>query len=138
MDRIRLKANARAELINYSYEIGTPYARFLKEFHALQATAVGIGIADSKNRTAQLVFNYVKSLAKQLSVLKEGEALNPLGLFEYLAAENNLVRLDKESCDFLLKYINLGETDTRKMSSCKEDSKAQKGPKDTSFIIVKP
>lgn len=134
-------ANPQASLVKYSYEIGTPYARFLKQMSLLQAKAKNLALADSKKIMGQVVFNYIKELGEKVKVLKEKEILDPLSLFDYvahLAQEQNLVRLDKDSCDFLIKYINFDGTDQTKLSQCKELTNAQKGQKDSSFVVVKP
>lgn len=138
-------SNPKALLINYSYKIGTPYARFLKQMSAYQADAKQISLNDSKKIMAQVVFNYVRDLGEKAKTLKENDRLEPLSLFDYvakLAEENSLLHLDQISCEFLLKYINLNQvdqpSDKQKLSSCKEKFVTQKGQKDSSFVVVKP
>ena len=128
-------------LINYTYEIGTPYARFLVQFSQLQATAKGISIAESKKLTAKLVFDFIKEMAAQVSSLGENDTVDPLSLFKYvakLAEQDGLLKLDQNSCDLLLKYVNYKQEDQLKLMACKPKDSPQKDQKDTSFVIVKP
>lgn len=135
-EAFQFSKNPKADLINYSYQVGTPYARFLKQLSALQAAAKSIELSDSKKLVAQAAFNYMKELGLQIKTFEDEETIEPLSLFEYVAKlgqEKNLIQLDQASCSFLVKYI--------KQSQCKEQvskEKNQKGQKDSlSFVIVK-
>lgn len=137
-DAFQFSENPKAALINYSYQVGTPYARFLKQMSTLQAAAKGIEIVDAKKLVAQVIFNYMKELGAQIKTLKDDETIEPLSLFQYVAKlgqEKNLIQLDQASCGFLVKYINQNQTDQKKQSQCKQQT--QKGQKDSSFVIVK-
>lgn len=142
--------NPKSVLINYSYQVGTPYARFLKQLSSLQATAKSIELADSKKLVAQVIFNYMKDLGAKIKTFKDDDSIEPLSLVEYVAKlgqEKNLIQLDQASCNFIVKYMNQHQSDSKKQSQCKEAGKvqtdkqnnkqSQKGPKDTSFVIVK-
>lgn len=142
-DAFQFSENPKADLINYSYQVGTPYARFLKQLSALQASAKNIQLSDAKKIVAQALFNYMKALGVQTKTLKSDEMLEPLSLFEYVAQlgqDKNLIQLDQASCRFLLKYMNQNQNDPKTQSQCKEQTvatKSQKGKRDLSFVIVK-
>lgn len=140
-DEIQTSANLAGSLMAYSYEVGTPYARFLKRLSVLQATAKNIAINDSKKIVSQVVFGFLKELGDHMKTLQAKETVDPLSLFTYvarLANEKSLIDLDKESCDFLVKYLNEKVTDPAKISQCKESDSEKKGQKDSSFVVVKP
>lgn len=125
LEMVQMTDEPRNALVNYSYQVGTPYARFLKQLSVLQAESKKISLADSKKMTAQLIYNYMKQLSTEVLKLEENQNVDPASLFNYVAAlakENNLVRLDQKSCEFLTKYINLGQIDESKLKSCKEQS----------------
>ncbi len=130
--------NPKAALINYSYQVGTPYARFLKQLSLLQAAAKNIQVVDSKKLIAQVIFNYMKELGAQIKSFKDDETIDPLSLFQYVARlgqDKNLIQMDQASCSFLVKYINQNQTDLKKQSQCKQQ--LVKGQKDSSFVIIK-
>jgi len=139
-DAFQYSENPKAVLVNYSYQIGTPYARFLKQLSALQATAKNIDIADSKKIMAQVIFNYIKDLGEQLKTMRDDETIDPLSLFNYVAKlgeQKSLVHLDQASCEFLIKYINLNQVGDGKVSQCQTQKSTLKGQKDSSFVVVK-
>jgi hypothetical protein len=118
--------NPKAALINYSYQIGTPYARFLKQLSVLQATAKKVTIKESKKLVAQMVFSYIKGLGQKLQSLGDDEELDPSDLFNHvadLAKNHEMIHLDQPSCEFVAKYVSQG--------ACKQQ-------KDSSFLITKP
>lgn len=154
-EAVQFSENPQGQLVNYSYQIGTPFARFLKHLTALQAVAKNIELVDSKKLMAQVVFNYMKDLGEKAKALQAKETIDPLSLFQYvatLAQEKSLIQLDQASCGFLIKYFNLNQVEEDKLSQCKDkesdiepDKKSdqaqnskQKGQKDSSFVVVTP
>lgn len=139
-DAFQYSENPKAVLVNYSYQVGTPYARFLKQLSVLQATAKNMDLEDSKKIVAQVIFNYIKDLGEQMKTLRDDETIDPLSLFNYVAKlgeQKSLVHLDQASCEFLIKYVNLNQVDDKKISQCQTQKSTLKGQKDSSFVVVK-
>jgi hypothetical protein len=131
---VQMTENPRAALTFYVYQVGTPYARFLKQLALMVAETKNINITESKKLVAQLVLNYMKDLATKVIKLEENENVNPLSLFQYVASsaeKNELIQLDQKSCLFVKKYINYQVTDEKNLVSCKQIN-------EQSSILVKP
>ncbi len=125
--------DARAGLSNYAYAVGTPYARFLKQFTSMQAENKKIELAEAKKLTAQLVFKYIKTLGAQFGTLKDTETLHSGQLFNYIAEEMQAgksgLTLDDKDCEFLVKYINREVKDGKTVKVCEaalEEAKVKK------------
>ncbi len=133
-EMVQLTDDPKNGLINYAYQVGTPYARFLKQFSILQAESKKIALGDSKKIVSQIIFNYLKQLSTEVQKLEENEKVQPQSLFNFVVAlsgENKLVKLDQKSCEFLIKYINLSERDEKKWQTCKD-------LKENGFSVAKP
>lgn len=116
-----LKTDApRAQLVNY-YKIGTPHARFLKEWVKLYADDNGIGISESKIAIAKKIVVYLPNLEKTISALNENELLKATHFFQYFADDQtHNLKLSKKSCDFLTQYLNFQKVNANELSHCVE------------------
>ncbi len=116
-----LKTDApRAQLVNY-YKIGTPHARFLKEWAQFYADDNGVSLKESKFEVAKKIVIYLSSLEKTISALNENELLNASHLFLYFSEDQSKnSKFSKKSCEFLLKYINFQKVNSGDLSQCVE------------------
>lgn len=117
-DLIQQTDKPRAELINF-YKIGTPYARFLKEWVKLYSAQNEISAADAKLAIGKQIINYLYDLQKTISALEENQTLNPTDLFNYFAnGQMNNIKLTQNTCEFLVSYLNYQKTDSKDMIKC--------------------
>ena len=121
IDDMVLKTDVpRAQLVNY-YKIGTPHARFLKEWVKFYADDAGVTIAESKIIIAKKIVTYLHSLEKTISALNENELLNASNLFRYIADDQvQNLKFSKKSCEFLIQYLNFQKVNTNELSQCVE------------------
>jgi hypothetical protein len=124
---IQLTDNPKGALMNYSYEIGTPYARFLKQLTTQQAEIKKIKLSEAKIIIAQVVFNYINKLSEDVLKLEENQTIRPDSLFKYVGQlaqdKSQQIVFDQAECEFVAKYLYSGE--------CKVQE-------DKSIIIVNP
>ncbi len=111
---------AKVELVNYYY-VGTPHARFLKEWARLYSSDHRISVTEGKMIVAQKVVAYLNEITKSLLALEENELINPTHLFKYFADQNvGDPKLSKESCNFLSNYLNFEKTAKKDVVDCVE------------------
>lgn len=112
----------RSELINY-YRIGTPHARFLKQWVQLYSDQQSVSIAESKVIVAHKVITYLYELQKMVGALEEGQTIKADNFFTYFADhEKENPKFNKASCDFLLSYLNFEIPDPSALQKCTDDS----------------
>lgn len=108
----------RSELINY-YRIGTPHARFLKQWVSLYSNQESISVAEAKVIVAQKVVTYLYELKNTVSALEEGQTIKANNFFTYFAGKERLdPKLNTDSCEFLVSYLNFETTDANAMQKC--------------------
>lgn len=115
-------------LSEYIYKIGTPNARFLKQF-AILLQQDGLTEAKSKIKVAQAVILFVKALPKKIASLQESEVLPAESLFEFMGSEESQIHMTKDQCDFVLTYVQ--KIEQRSAETCQEQP-------DKSFKINPP
>ncbi|AZZ37817.1 hypothetical protein CIK05_13740 [Bdellovibrio sp. qaytius] len=92
-------------LSNYIYDIGTPYARFLKELVYIKMQHSNISLADAKRQVNVFVIGFVQDLAKSALKLKTKDKLSTQDLF--LAVDEHDSGLQsKEQCELIIQYLN--------------------------------
>lgn len=105
-------------IINYSYEIGTPHARFLKMLAQIQANETKVSVTSTKESVAREVIAFLSQLKQNVSALKENEMIDAGGLFQFIADRKVAAKtLTTESCQFLLPYLN-NSTDVKSDLKC--------------------
>ena len=90
-------------LSNFIYEIGTPYARFLKELVHVKVEHEGLSLADAKRQISQFVISFVQGLSKSALKLKSKEKLPTQDLF---LAVSQLGFQSKAQCELVIHYLN--------------------------------
>lgn len=109
------EVNPKPYLIGYSYQIGTPMARFLKTFSEKQAHLNNVSLVEANKMVGKLIYSYLLKLSDQIDQLKENEVLSSASLFDFVFTEvtsqtkNSQLKVDSETCEFLLKYVNFGK-----------------------------
>lgn len=94
-------------IMGYSYEVGTPHARFLKMLTTTIANENKISVADAKLKVAQDVVLFLKTLEGHLLSLKDDQHLEAVGLFQFMADQQVKNKtLTSQTCDLLVKYLN--------------------------------
>lgn len=105
-------------IINYSYEIGTPHARFLKMLAQIQANESKVSVSIAKESVAQEVIAFLNQLKQNVSALKQNEMVDAGSLFQFIADRKVANKtLSTESCQFLLPYLNTS-TDVKSNLKC--------------------
>lgn len=94
--------NANEYLTGYYYEIGTPHAKFLRQFSLLLAEQQSKPLSEVKIQVAGKVIKFLKSFALQIQQLKVGETLKADSLFTYFSKDSSLA--GTKVCDLVLKY----------------------------------
>ncbi len=108
----------QAENFNY-YRIGTPHARFLKQWVKLYAEQQTITTKEAKIGVAQKVVTYLYELQKKVSALSEGQKINADHFFTYFAEMEKVnAKLTQESCEFLVDYLNYGNNAESNVQKC--------------------
>ena len=92
-------------LSNFIYEIGTPYARFLKELVHVKVENEALSLADAKRQISQFVINFVQDLSKSALKLKANEKLSTQELFLAIA-ERDAGLQSKAQCELIIQYLN--------------------------------
>lgn len=119
---VELSDNVRAALLNYSYQIGTPHARFLKQMTTMQVENGTISPADAKTKMGQLVYKYLTHLSTKMSQLHENETADPESLFTFMAEalqKNELeLNFSLSDCEFMVKYLNKNIINPQSFNKC--------------------
>lgn len=92
-------------LSNYVYEVGTPYARFLKELVSVKIQNEGLTRADAKKVVSQFVVRFVEQLGAEAIALKTTDKLSVQSLFKTVA-DADAGRQSKEQCELIIQYLN--------------------------------
>ncbi|MES2803715.1 MAG: hypothetical protein V4654_14580 [Bdellovibrionota bacterium] len=92
-------------LSNFIYDIGTPYARFLKELVYVKMENEALPLVEAKRQVSQFVISYVQSLGSSAVKLKSKDKLSTQDLF--LAVDQHDSGLQsKAQCELLIQYLN--------------------------------
>lgn len=92
-------------LSNFIYDIGTPYARFLKELVYVKMNQEGLPLAVAKRQISQFVISFVQKLGTSAVTLKNKDKLSTQDLF--LAVDERDSGLQsKEQCELIIQYLN--------------------------------
>lgn len=93
------------ELSNYIYDIGTPYARFLKELVQVKVDHEGYSLVEAKRAISKFVLNFVQDLSKSALKLSAQDKLSTKSLF--LAADQLDSGLQsQQQCELIIQYLN--------------------------------
>lgn len=101
----RVSDDPSMALSNFIYEVGTPYARFLKELVTVKVQNNGLTRADAKREVSQIVLRFVEDLGRDAVALGKAEKLSPQALFLAVAGYDN-GRQSQEQCDLLVEHLN--------------------------------
>ncbi len=120
----------RLALVDDAYTIGTPHARFLKQWTALRMENETLTVAEVKKLVATDIINYLETLAQKVKSLKDGEMLNAADLFEnFIEKQMERKKLSSDACDFAIEYLNFEKN---------SDVRIKCETKDGFSIVVKP
>jgi len=130
-EALQISEQPRLALIDFSYHVGTPHARFLKQWVTLRSQSESISLAEAKLKMAQDVVSYLKLLSVKIAKLEDHEVLSSGDLFFYFI--NKMVdekKMNLEQCQFAIAYLNYGIEKPQEISSCEL--------KDNTLTLVKP
>jgi hypothetical protein len=92
-------------LSNFIYEVGTPYARFLKELVSVKVQNEGLTRVDAKKVVSQFIIRYIDNLGAEAVALKAKDKLSSQSLFKAVS-DNDLGRQTKAQCELIIQYLN--------------------------------
>lgn len=92
-------------LSNFVYEVGTPYARFLKELVSVKVQNEGLTRADAKREVSLMVLKYVEALGADAYALKAKDKLSTQSLFKAMS-DQDTGRQSKQQCELIMEYLN--------------------------------
>lgn len=92
-------------LSNFIYEVGTPYARFLKELVLVKVKNEGLTQADSKKSVSQFVLSFIDNLGAEAVALKAKDKLSLQSLFKAVS-DYDIGRQTKAQCELIIQYLN--------------------------------
>lgn len=93
------------ELSNFIYDIGTPYARFLKELVYVKMNQEGLPLVEAKRQVSQFVISFVQNLGKSAVSLKSKDKLSTQDLFLAVDVRDSGLQ-SKEQCELIIQYLN--------------------------------
>lgn len=97
--------NTSQALTNYIYEVGTPYARFLKELVHIKVRNNGLSLSEAKKYVSQLVIDFVDSVRISSLGLKPKDRLSVEALF-FTVAQKDEKQQSLEQCELIIEYLN--------------------------------
>lgn len=89
---------------NVIYNIGTGYARFLKQFTEIKSQEQNLNLPEAKLTVARLLIEFLKTLPAQASQINSTETFDIFRLFHYI--NQNSESLSFKECDLLKEYIS--------------------------------
>lgn len=116
-----LAINPSEILTGYTYKIGTPHARFLKELTVRLSRDSNTDLEATKLRVAKAVYQYLKILSQETSTFNATSTLSADHFFQFIAQpEKSGLVLSLEQCDFVKKYVSLKDrSENVKVGLCK-------------------
>ena len=127
---ISIAAEPRLALIDDAYTIGTPHARFLKQWTALRAESEKLTSLEAKKLVAKDIITYLVTLSQKIKALEDGEMLNVASLFENLiTVQVERKNLSVAACEFAVEYLNYEKNNEVRIKCDKKDGHS---------IVVKP
>ncbi len=130
-DAIQISEQPRMALVDYAYFIGTPHARFLKQWVQMRMTDEKLLLDEAKVKVAQDVILYLTKLSEKVATLEMNEIMPADDLFKffiykYLSEKN----MSAETCKFAVEYLNYKKPSAKNRIQCET--------KDEHIIIKKP
>lgn len=92
-------------LSNFVYDVGTPYARFLKELVSVKVQNEGLTRADAKKVVSQFVIRFIEHLSNDAMALTKTDRLSTQSLFKAVA-DADAGRQSKDQCELIIQYLN--------------------------------
>ena len=92
-------------LSNFIYDVGTPYARFLKELVSVKMKNEGLMRAEAKKAVSQFIITFIEHLGHDALALNKSERLSTQSLFKAVA-EADAGRQSKDQCELIIQYLN--------------------------------
>lgn len=130
-EAIQISEQPRLALIDFAYDIGTPHARFLKQWTLMRMNDEKLTLTEAKTKVAQDVIVYLQGLQKKIATLESNEILSAIDLFEFFinnqSAQKNMT---SATCDFAVEYLNYKKSNVKTRIQCES--------KDGHSIISKP
>lgn len=107
LDNAKFSDDIQGSLASYSYEIGTPHARFLKQLASIYSSDNQVSMTEAKIKVAQDLIVFLNSFKSNLSQLNQDQQINEKSVFQYFADQKiKSNTLTKASCEFLVQYLN--------------------------------
>ena len=127
---ISMSDEPRLALIDDAYTIGTPHARFLKQWTALRMESEKLTASEAKKLVATDIISHLEALAQKIKILEDGEMLNAADLFEnFIAKQIERKNLSEAACDFAVEYLNFEKNNDVRIKCVKSDG---------NNVVVKP
>lgn len=92
-------------LSNFIYEVGTPYARFLKELVSVKMQNEGLSRAEAKRAVSAFVIRYIENLGAEAVALKAKDKMSTESLFRAVD-DHDLGRQSQDQCELIARYLN--------------------------------
>jgi len=106
-------------IIGYSYQIGTPHARFLKQLVTFEAGDLKIPVSEAKVKVASEVIEFLHSIQRKVTALKDGESMEGDEVFQFFADKNaDNKALGDKTCQFLTSYLGASTSAQKSKLTC--------------------
>lgn len=92
-------------LSNFVYDVGTPYARFLKELVNVKMKNEGLMRAEAKKAVSEFILRFIEHLGHDAMALNTTDRLSTQSLFKAVA-EADAGRQSKDQCELIIQYLN--------------------------------
>ena len=93
---------------NAIYQVGTGYARFLKQFTELKASEQKISLADAKFVVANQLVDFLKTLPVQAGKLTNADVFDVTSLFTFMNQSKSV--LSQKECVLIKDYLSFSNT----------------------------
>ncbi len=105
-----LAFNPTEFLTGYTYKIGTPHARFLKDLTVRLSRDNQTGLAAAKMEMARLLYRYLVNVSIQTATFESVDKLTADHFFQYVAQpEKSGLALNPGQCDFVKQYVRTAD-----------------------------
>ena len=130
-DAIQISEQPRLALVDYAYFIGTPHARFLKQWVQMRMADEKLSLDDAKMKVAQDVIIYLIELSKKIGSLELNETMSADDLFNFFINKQLIQKnMSLETCKFAIEYLNYKKPSAKNRIQCET--------KDEHVVIIQP
>jgi hypothetical protein len=106
------------QLIGYSYQLGTQYARMMRNFAEILSETKGLSLAQTRNEIGSLILKVLPLLEQKYENLSEEDYLDPNDIIEMLL--NSSDKLDAKQCFYLNSLLSNTERKESGKKRCQD------------------